>query len=187
MWGGNTDSRGQFDIRIALRTAEATQTNLILGQGAHGQGWRASDLFGEGEFLIQSSRHTVPEPDRAYWLDDDVLAAHIQQFADDGRMWEPAEEPDPFAASSATSAEGKLRDKIRAYVRAFGPAVPATIAEGVGAKGNVVRSQLSKMARVGLVERDEKTGMYSAPGAAPPAAPDAPRLHVVRGGRAGQR
>lgn len=146
VWGGNTDARGQFDHRICLRTAEATQTNIILGGGAHRQGWRATDLAGEGEFLIQSPRHTVPDPDRAYWLSDETLAVHIQRYAVDRAAPEVEEEPAPSASGFVSS--GSTTQDILTYLRNH-TAAPKDVAAAISKNKDSVRAIMSKLARDG--------------------------------------
>lgn len=160
VWGGSTDARGQFDTRICLRTAEADQTNIVLGRGAHGQGWRATDLAGEGEFLIQSPRHTVPDPDRAYWLSDKTLAAHIQQYATGEPPAGRDETPEPAPDSGGFVSSGSTTEDILIYLRDH-RAAPVDVAEAIGRNKDSVRAIISKLARDGKLKK-HADGSYSA-------------------------
>lgn len=173
---GNSDARGQFDIRICLRTAEPAQTNLILGGGAHGQGWAASELLLDpGEFLIQSSRHRDVAVDRAYYMDDAAIAAHIAAHARPPQHVDA--EPDPFEQAPQET-PGVLADRIVLWLQDHGPAAPANIARGLGEPGGSVRPTLQTLLRKGrLAKRDD--GTYTVPAARPTTG----KLVALPGGR----
>lgn len=149
---GNSDARGQFDIRICLRTAEPAQTNLILGGGAHGQGWAASELLlAPGEFLIQSSQHRDVEVDRAYYMDDQQIAAHIAAHARPPVHVDA--EPDPFHTAPQET-RGTLADRITAWLTDQGrPAQPIDVAKGIGHNADSVRTVLGRLAKNGTLAR----------------------------------
>jgi S-DNA-T family DNA segregation ATPase FtsK/SpoIIIE len=92
--GKNTAVRSQMDVRICLRVRERRDVDLILGQGAFNSGWHARQLAKPGEFLISDPEHTVPEPNRAYLITDDVVASHAAECAA-GRPRLPAVTPNP--------------------------------------------------------------------------------------------
>jgi len=75
---GGVDARTQMTARIALGVVEARDTELILGAGRLGTGWRAERLSGPGYFLVlMPGRYDQPRPARAYWLSDDAVRAVV--------------------------------------------------------------------------------------------------------------
>lgn len=149
VFGGDTDGRGQYGTRICVATYEPTQTNLILGQGAHGSGWRADQLDGRGSFLIQSRQHRDPEPDRAYLMTDRALAQHANNWA----LTVPAHrdaEPEAFdePAEPAFETTGTTTGDILKYL-AEHTGTPAEVAAATSRNKDSVRALMSKLTRDG--------------------------------------
>lgn len=82
--GNTTDGKGQFTNIAAFRTESATQTNVILGPGAHGDGWRTdgATLPLQGMFLPRSPEHTRPEACRGYYIDPDTVMDVVAAYKD---------------------------------------------------------------------------------------------------------
>lgn len=135
VFGGDSDSRGQYGTRICVATFEPTQTNIILGQGAHGAGWRADLLDGRGSFLIQSRNHRSPAPDRAYYMTDRALAQHVNNWAAVRGAAQPEDEPEAFPTPEPAPRPGRIENAtqlITDYLRDHGPATPEEVAEALG-------------------------------------------------------
>jgi hypothetical protein len=146
VFGGDTDGRGQYGTRICVATFEPIQTNLILGQGAHGGGWRADLLDGRGSFLIQSRQHRDPDPDRGYWMTDPVLAGHVNNWAVEAPTHRDAE-PEVFARpESAFESTGTVTGDILAYL-SDRAATPKEVAEAIGHDNpGAIRARMSQLA-----------------------------------------
>jgi len=96
---GGLDARTQMTARIALGVVEARDTELTLGAGRLGAGWRAERLSGPGYFLVLlPGRYEQPRPARAYWLSDDAVHALVARAG--------AQRPalDPTSADAAARA-----------------------------------------------------------------------------------
>jgi hypothetical protein len=73
----NTDTRSLFGTRIAHRTVDTQESDIVLGKGSADRGWDASRLTRKGEFLI-SNNNASPLRCLAYNLqrpDRHILAA----------------------------------------------------------------------------------------------------------------
>jgi hypothetical protein len=82
--GGTTDGSGQFTNMVCYRTRSATQTNVILGPGAHGEGWRAdeSSLPLKGMFRPRTPEYPRPSKGRGYMIEPDRIMATVNGNAD---------------------------------------------------------------------------------------------------------
>ncbi|WP_330335617.1 FtsK/SpoIIIE domain-containing protein (plasmid) [Streptomyces sp. NBC_00536] len=81
VFGGNTDGRQQYQVRIGLGAKESTTANLIFGPGAYGDGWCLDELDAPGKFLRWDRQHGVPVESRAYWMTDDEIGAMNHRYA----------------------------------------------------------------------------------------------------------
>ncbi|MEU0857509.1 FtsK/SpoIIIE domain-containing protein [Streptomyces griseofuscus] len=100
VFGGNTDGRQQYQVRIGLGAKESTTANLIFGPGAHGDGWCLDELEGPGYFLRWDRSHPVPVVSRAFLMSDEEIGATVQRYArEDGlgghEIQEPEDDPTP--------------------------------------------------------------------------------------------
>jgi hypothetical protein len=86
VFGGNTDGRQQYQVRIGLGAPESTTANLVFGPGAHGNGWILKDLDAPGKFLLQDREHQVPNEARAFWMRDEEVAATTGRYAAEVRV-----------------------------------------------------------------------------------------------------
>ncbi len=82
--GGTTDASGQFTNIACFRTKSSTQTNIILGPGAHGDGWRTDEttLPLKGMLLPRTPEYAQPQVGRGYWIDPDQVMSVIAQYQD---------------------------------------------------------------------------------------------------------
>ncbi|MGW3144857.1 FtsK/SpoIIIE domain-containing protein [Streptomyces sp. NPDC001177] len=65
VFGGTTDARGNYSIRISTRMADRDHRRFIFGTSP---GWEPGDLDAPGKFLLQSPDHQHPAPYKAMWL-----------------------------------------------------------------------------------------------------------------------
>lgn len=93
VFGGSTDGRQQYQVRIGLGAKESTTSNLIFGPGAYGDGWCLDELDLAGKFLRWDREHQVPVDARAYWMTEDDVAATNHRYAHDEET-EPSPDPD---------------------------------------------------------------------------------------------
>lgn len=162
---GSLDARTQMTARIALGVIEARDSELILGAGRLGAGWRAERLSGPGYFLIlMPGLYEQPRPARAYWLSDATVKATAGRHG--------AERPglDPMSADVANSPQETLQEPESARSRpssvdadeAFlgllrlappGGLTVAELAWRVGRKRTWVYDRLSVYARSGRAAR----------------------------------
>jgi hypothetical protein len=92
VFGGNTDGRQQYQVRIGLGAKESTTANLIFGPGAYGDGWCLDELEGPGYFLRWDRQNQVPIVSRAFYMTDDEIGAASHRYARDAEGQEEARE-----------------------------------------------------------------------------------------------
>jgi len=163
--GGNTDARGQFGTRIGVRVFEPGQTNMIMGQGAHGAGIRLDLLQQPGEFLILSRHHDGKTPDRAYLLTDRDIADHVRAHSTGATTLPVDTEPAAFAepaapAEPAFETTGSVTGDILAYLKNRS-ATPKEVASAIGGKPDAVRARMSQLAAQQQLTKDAQ-GRYRA-------------------------
>lgn len=81
VFGGKTDPRQQYQIRIGMSCPEAASINVIFGTGAQTSGWRLEQLKYKGSFMIKSRTHKHPRDARAYYVTDEMIAAMVKEWA----------------------------------------------------------------------------------------------------------
>lgn len=83
--GGTTDGSGQFTNVVCYRTRSSTQTNVILGQGAHGDGWRCDEvtLPLSGMFRPRSPEYPRPSVGRGYMITPERIMQVIEEREND--------------------------------------------------------------------------------------------------------
>lgn len=94
VFGGSTDGRQQYQVRIGLGAKESTTSNLIFGPGAYGDGWCLDELDLAGKFLRWDREHQVPVDARAYWMTEDDVAATNHRYAREEGETEAREHPE---------------------------------------------------------------------------------------------
>lgn len=82
VFGGKTDARLNYQLRIGVRTTETLANNIIFGQGSHTRGWNLKLLNQPGKMMIQSRQHERPRIGRAYFYTDEQIARYVAQFKD---------------------------------------------------------------------------------------------------------
>ncbi|MFB6505664.1 FtsK/SpoIIIE domain-containing protein [Streptomyces sp. NPDC056099] len=98
VFGGSTDGRQQYQLRIGLGAKESTTSNLIFGPGAYGDGWCLDELDAPGKFLRWDREHQVPVEARAFWMTEEDVAATNHRYApavESEAREHPEHSPDP--------------------------------------------------------------------------------------------
>jgi hypothetical protein len=80
--GGVKSGIDQAQNRLCVATTGPRLTNIVLRDGAHGDGFRASELDTPGKFLMMTLTESVPIERKAWWLDDDQIAELIEVYRD---------------------------------------------------------------------------------------------------------
>lgn len=83
--GDSTDGTGQFTNIACYRTRSSTQTNVILGQGSVGDGWRTDEvtLPLSGMFRPQTPEYPRPSVGRGYMITPERIMQVIEERTDD--------------------------------------------------------------------------------------------------------
>jgi S-DNA-T family DNA segregation ATPase FtsK/SpoIIIE len=151
--GGNRDLTSQLGTQISVHLRHARDNDMVFGDGAAGEGWRADRLRHKGAFLIRSESAGYVEPSRqarAYWLSDEMVRATVSALterrpisAPDGASTPGGEEPDrvmrlPTVPSTTTPEplpdrpllhvlgaedDGPARDRVLEALRSAYPSV----------------------------------------------------------------
>ncbi|RSS94261.1 hypothetical protein EF903_06905 [Streptomyces sp. WAC05292] len=95
VFGGSTDGRQQYQVRIGLGAKESTTSNLIFGPGAYGNGWCLDELDAPGKLLRWDREHQVPVEARGYWMTDEDVAATNHRYGHPDDESEAREHPYP--------------------------------------------------------------------------------------------
>lgn len=65
VFGGTTDARGNYAVRISTRMNDRDHRRFVFGTTS---GWEPGDLDQPGKFLVQSPNRHRPAPHKAQWL-----------------------------------------------------------------------------------------------------------------------
>jgi hypothetical protein len=80
--GGVKSGTDQAQNRICVPTAGPRLTNIVLHDGAHGEGFRASELDTAGKFLMTTLKERIAVERKAFWITDEEIAAFVEQYKD---------------------------------------------------------------------------------------------------------
>ena len=107
--------------KVGFRVEDPTGDRVVFGEAATRNGWRPStiDAEREGSFMIRSPRYKSPMLARAYWADDDELAAAQRDLA-----------------AFRTQIDSEFWGRLDA-----GPGLPA-VAAGAGTEGEIVDAEI---------------------------------------------
>lgn len=73
----------QIQNLVCFQTSKVSQTNIILGPGAHGDGYRAhSDLYVPGMFYMRTPAVKIPVKYKGYYVSNDEIVEYIERYAD---------------------------------------------------------------------------------------------------------
>jgi hypothetical protein len=82
VFGGDKDGAANYQVQIGLRVISPTQTNIVMGAGMHGQGWKLSELDAPGKCMIRSRENPMPKRAKAIYLNDHDIAAAVRARCD---------------------------------------------------------------------------------------------------------
>ena len=77
VFGGTTDARGNYSVRLSTRMADRDHRRFIFGTTP---GWEPGDLDAPGKFLLQSPDHQQPAPYKGMWLTKDEFTAEVARI-----------------------------------------------------------------------------------------------------------
>lgn len=80
VFGGTTDARGNYAVRISTRMNDKDHSRFIFGSSAE---WNAGSLNAPGKFLIQSPDHQIPNMARGMYLSGDEFRAEVARIGAD--------------------------------------------------------------------------------------------------------
>lgn len=80
--GQGKDGLDQIQNLVCVQTAKISQTNIILGQGAHGDGYRAhTDLYVSGMCYFRTPKIRTPVKHKSYWVENDEIVAYADELS----------------------------------------------------------------------------------------------------------
>lgn len=77
VFGGDKDGAANYQVQIGLRVISPTQTNVVMGAGLHGQGWRLSDLDAPGKAMVRSRENGHPRVIKLIYTTDADIAGQV--------------------------------------------------------------------------------------------------------------
>lgn len=77
VFGGTTDARGNYSVRLSTRMADRDHRRFVFGTTP---GWEPGDLDAPGKFLLQSPDHQQPAPYKGMWLTKDEFTAEVARI-----------------------------------------------------------------------------------------------------------
>lgn len=111
VFGGTTDARGNYSVRISTRMADRDHRRFIFGTTP---GWEPGDLDAPGKFLLQSPDHQQPAPYKGMWLTKDEFTAEVARIGAD-TVKAPVGKRLVLPVSGGTN-----QDKVRAALAKYG-------------------------------------------------------------------
>lgn len=111
VFGGTTDARGNYSVRISTRMADRDHRRFIFGTTP---GWEPGDLDAPGKFLLQSPDHQHPAPYKGMWLTKDEFTAEVARIGAD-TVKAPVGKRLILPVPGATN-----QDKVRAALAKYG-------------------------------------------------------------------
>jgi len=77
VFGGTTDARGNYAVRISTRMNDRDHRRFVFGTTP---GWEPGDLDQPGKFLVQSPNRHRPAPHKGMWLTKDEFVAEVARI-----------------------------------------------------------------------------------------------------------
>lgn len=77
VFGGTTDARGNYSVRISTRMADRDHRRFVFGTTP---GWEPGDLDAPGKFLLQSPDHQRPAPYKGMWLTKEEFTSEVARI-----------------------------------------------------------------------------------------------------------
>ncbi|MFI1562179.1 FtsK/SpoIIIE domain-containing protein [Streptomyces sp. NPDC020490] len=149
VFGGTTDARGNYSVRLSTRMADRDHRRFIFGTTP---GWEPGDLDAPGKFLLQSPDHQLPAPYKGMWLTKDEFTAEVARI---GRETAKA----PVGKRLILPVPGGTnQDRVRAALAKYGNATRRELEQATG----LGEKQVLDAARAlrPEVERCEDTGTW---------------------------
>jgi hypothetical protein len=79
VFGGDKDGAANYQVQIGLRVISPTQTNIVMGSGAHGNGWTLSELDAPGKCMVRSRENPTPKRAKAIYVNDQAIAVEVKR------------------------------------------------------------------------------------------------------------
>lgn len=89
VFGGDKDGAANFQVQIGFRVVSPTQTNIVMGAGMHGGGWRLSDLTGPGQSMVRSRENPTPRVTKFIYTTDADISEMVGVWHSDLKDTEP--------------------------------------------------------------------------------------------------
>lgn len=165
VFGGDKDGAANFQVQIGFRVVSPTQTNIVMGAGMHGQGWRLSDLTGPGQSMVRSRENPTPRVTKFIYTTDADISEMVGVWHSDMKDTEPqpAITDEPWVELAApqrypdgtTVARDQWPDLYRVF-REMGSATKDELRERGGySSRDTVRRALDVWAQHGVQSRRE--------------------------------
>lgn len=149
VFGGTTDARGNYSVRLSTRMADRDHRRFIFGTTP---GWEPGDLDQPGKFLLQSPDHQQPAPYKAMWLTKEEFTAEVARI---GRETAKA----PVGKRLILPVPGATnQDKVRAALSKYGNMTRRELESATGLGDKQVRDAAGALRPE--VERCEDTGTW---------------------------
>jgi hypothetical protein len=110
VFGGTTDARGNYAVRISTRMNDKDHSRFIFGSSAD---WNAGALNAPGKFLIQSPDHQAPNVGRGMYLSGDEFRAEVARIGAD-TVKAPVGKRLILPVNGTTN-QGKVRNALTKY------------------------------------------------------------------------
>jgi hypothetical protein len=149
VFGGTTDARGNYSVRISTRMADRDHRRFIFGTTP---GWEPGDLDAPGKFLLQSPDHQQPAPYKGMWLTKDEFTAEVARI---GRETAKA----PVGKRLILPVPGETnQDRVRAALVKYGNCTRRELEQATGLGDKQVRDAAGALRPE--VERCDDTGTW---------------------------
>lgn len=165
VFGGDKDGAANYQVQIGLRVISPTQTNVVMGAGMHGLGWRLSDLDAPGKAMVRSRENGQPRVIKLIYTTDADIAGQVGFWHSDVKTTVdmPAITDEPWtkllAVQRYPDGQQVARDEWPQLWREFERMGSATKAElvdlGVVSSRDTVRRALAVWERHGVRHRQD--------------------------------
>jgi hypothetical protein len=110
VFGGTTDARGNYAVRISTRMNDKDHSRFVFGSSVE---WNAGVLDAPGKFLIQSPDHQAPNMARGMYLTGDEFRAEVARIGAD-TVKAPVGKRLVLPVNGATN-QGRVRNALTKY------------------------------------------------------------------------
>jgi hypothetical protein len=81
--GGVKSGVDQAQNRLCVATTSSRLTNIVLREGAHGEGFKATELDVAGKFLMITLKEALKVERKSFWWTDERIAEVVEQNGED--------------------------------------------------------------------------------------------------------